>query len=131
MGKGKSSSKRNIPIRMTRHIRWNWEQSPERDADNNPYVRYHFVVVDDRNRAGILNEAVTPLSSYGELIPLRSLEGKAEGTRYRYLLSTFDSRIKPDFLKLHELGKVVIMDPDLRERIRGTIENYVSRIYGG
>jgi hypothetical protein len=129
MAKSEHVGKRNIPIRMTRHIRWNWEQSPERDADNNPYVRYHFVVVDDRNRAGILNEAVTPLSSYGELIPLRSLEGKAAGTRYRYLLSSFDSKIKPDFLRLHTLGKVVIMDPDLKERIRGNIEAYVDRVY--
>ena len=34
-------------VRITkqdRHIRWNWEESPDREE----IVRYHFVVVDDK-----------------------------------------------------------------------------------
>jgi len=112
-----------------RHVRWNWEQSPERNPDSEPFVRYHFVVVDDRNREGIMNAAIAELSVYGELIPLRSVEGKVSDTRVRYLFQSYDSSIKPDMLKLHELGKVLIMDPDLRERKRGNIEDYVARVY--
>jgi len=128
MAKKMHSYKHNT-INQTRHIRWNWEQSPESGPDQNPFVRYHFVVVDDRNRKGIMDKSLAPLSKYGELIPLRTVEGKVSGTRLRYLLKSFDCPIKPEMLKLHELGKVVIMDPDLRERKVGNIEDYLARVY--
>ena len=100
MGKKINKIGYGVPIGRTRHVRWNWEQSSERNPDQEPYVRYHFVVVDDRNRGGILNEAIVALSEYGELIPIRSVEGKVSGTRFRYLFKSFDSLIKPEMLKL-------------------------------
>ena len=115
----------------TRHIRWNWEQSSERNPDSEPFCRYHFVIVDDKDRPGILNKTISPLSQYGELIPVRSVEGKVTGTKYRYLFASFDSSVRPEMLKLHETGKLVIMDPNLRERKVGNIEDYIERVYGG
>ena len=35
-----------------RHIRWNWEKSP----DNPDAVRYHFIVVDNKNKEGIMGK---------------------------------------------------------------------------
>lgn len=120
-----------VPVSQTRHIRWNWEESTERDADNEPFVRYHFIVVDDKNREGIMNKSLAGLSQYGELIPVRSVGGKVAGTKFRYLFKSYDSEIKPEMLGLHKLEKTVIMDPNLRERKVGNIEEYVTRIYGG
>lgn len=121
--------------KQSRHVRWNFEKSPMSDelsegADSAAYARYHFVVVDDRSRQGIMERIIMPLAKYGEVIPVRSVEGKVRGTRLRYLFASYDSRIKPEMLELHKLGKLVIMDPDLRERKRGNIEDYVAREYG-
>ncbi len=113
-----------------RHVRWNWEESPEQDADNRHYVRYHFVVVDDRDREGIMNRIITGLSLYGEVILIRSVEGKVAGSDFRYLFRSFDCVINPEQIRWNKIRKRRIRDSDLRERKKGNIEDYVARVYG-
>jgi hypothetical protein len=120
-----------VPVSQTRHVRWSWEESPERGPDSEPFVRYHFIIVDDKDRGGTMNRCLAGLSQYGELIPRRSVEGKVSGTKFRYLFKSYDCSIKPEMLKLYKLGKLVIMDPNLRERKVGNIEDYVERVYTG
>ncbi|HKL23197.1 MAG TPA: hypothetical protein VJ895_00430 [Candidatus Nanoarchaeia archaeon] len=106
-----------------RHVRWNWEKSPEGD-----FVRYHFVVVDDRFRRAKMNQILESLTevNYGAE-RIRSEEGKVEGTKFRYLFESYDSRTAPSFLKLDNLRAK--RDKDLLERKKGSIENYVADIY--
>ena len=119
-----------MAIKDERHIRWNWERSPELlDQDNLDGVRYHFVVVDDRDRRGIMNRIIAPLSKYGEVDLIRSISDRVSGTKFRYLFQSYDSLIKPEMLELHMLKKIIIPDGDLRERKRGNIEDYVARVY--
>ena len=46
---------KGIP-KKSRHIRWNWEPSPE----NAEMVRYHFIVVNDKNN----KEKISRIISY-------------------------------------------------------------------
>ncbi len=110
-----------------RHIRWNWERSPESDR----LVRYHFIVVDDRNRSGIMNkilEQFQKVSSGIEQIG-KNQEGKVKGTEFRYLFSTFDTALCPNVIDFTKIGKPVKRDGDLIEGTRRSIEDYVSRVY--
>lgn len=113
----------------SRHVRWNLEVSPERDADSRSYARYHFVVVDDRDREGIMTKIVSGLAKYAELIPQRRIEGKVAGTEFRYLFCSYDCVIKPEFIDWSQVQRPIKRDLDLRERKRGNIEDYVANLY--
>jgi hypothetical protein len=115
--------------RTERHVRWNWEESQERDADNHNYVRYHFVVVDDRDREGLMNQLTSRLSMYSEVIEVRSCEGRVAESKLRYLYKTFDCVTKPDMIDWSSLNKPIKKDRDLRERKRGNVEDYVAGVY--
>lgn len=119
-----------MTINSVRHIRWNWEQSSEQDADNRNYVRYHFIIIDNKNRETILNKITASLSQYGEIIPVRETEGKVAETKFRYLFKSFDSTIRPDMLNFSFYkNKPIRRDSDLKERKRGNIEDYVANLY--
>lgn len=61
-----------------RHIRVNWEKSPE----NPESLRYHFVIVDDKNRKATLMKLIEPFFEWGNVIPIREdVEGKVEGSK--------------------------------------------------
>lgn len=111
--------------RMKRHIAWNWEQSP----DNPELVRCHFVVVDDKDREGIMARVIEQLTNAGSIEQIRSGEGKVEGTKFRYLFRTYDSYGVPTKTYWHKIGKSVRRDLELRERKRGNIEDYVAEKY--
>ena len=112
-----------------RHVRWNWEISP----DNNNLVRYHFVVVDDKNRDMIMNSLVERISNFGIInFPVRLIrtrKGKVRNSGMSYLFQSYDSRIKQKGFS--GLEKPTKRDLDLKERIRRgySIEDYVGRIY--
>ena len=114
-----------------RHIRWNWEQS----RDNPETARYHFVIVDDRDREGILNQILEQLGVWGgALEPIRSVEDKVAGSEFRYLFRSYDVNQRPDMIdwtRLGTSGERVKQDRDLRERQKGSIENYVEGVYEG
>jgi len=119
-----------------RHVRCNWEKSPDDsstpvDIDGLGLMRYHFVVVDDRDREGVLLRILDQMQQFGDLIPVRNVEGKVAGTRFRYLFRSYDSTIAPRELNLNLFRKPVIKDSELRERKKSSeaIEDYVANIY--
>ena len=114
----------------SRHIRWNWEISQDSNADKNDYVRYHFVVIDDRDRDGILERLLSSLGKYGELVPIRRVSGKVRSTDFLYLFCSYDCVIKPEMIDWASLGKPVKKDANLRERKIGNIEDYIAKVYG-
>ncbi|MBT4257675.1 hypothetical protein HOD88_00630 [archaeon] len=114
-------------LRNSRHIRWNWEQSP----DNEEMARYHFVIVDDKNRAQSLQVLISQLVRYNPGIEKirESVEGKVFDSRLKYLFSSWDSVTIPEHLEIFRLGKPVKRDHDLVERVRGNIVDYVANTY--
>jgi hypothetical protein len=119
-------------VRKTeRHIRWNWEQSPDmKDVDGRDGVRFHFVIVDDRDRPGILNKILAPLRNAGEIKIIRSIDGgKVLNSKNQYLFVSADTIAAPNLLELSGLGKPAKKDGDLRERQRGSVEDYVANVY--
>ena len=113
--------------KASRHIRWNWERSPNQVEE---LVRYHFIVVDDRNREGIMNRIIEPLQMYDALRTVR------EGTTFdvfdsklKALFATYDSLIKPEFLELYRFRNPVKRDDNLKERIRGNLDDYVCNFF--
>ena len=125
----KRTQTRKRVYKKERHIRWNWEKSP----DNSDSARYHFIVVDDKNRDMTMNSLVERISKKGivnspvELIRTRG--GKIKDSDLFYLFESYDSQIKTTgFLGL---GKPVKRDLNLKERVRSgySIEDYVEITY--
>lgn len=118
--------KRQSYFGTDRHIRWNWEQSP----DNPMLVRYHVVVVDDKKRSRILEgifQQIQRVNSGIEVV--RKVRGNVSGSKMKYLFSSFDASSAPSVINWTRTGKAVRQDTDLYERKRGNIEDYVSRVY--
>lgn len=123
------SSPKMVP-KVSRHIRWNWEQSPE----NKEMVRYHFVVVDDKNRsekiARVMSYAINKSIINQIFDPIRKdIEGRVKDSGLRYLFETYDSKYPPDFVNPKNVFKNVIKDSALVERKVLKIEDYVERLY--
>jgi hypothetical protein len=124
---------RKTVSRTERHIRWNYEDSP----DNPGRIRYHFVVVDDKDREETMNMArkgLTTASPNGHSIePIKTAEGQVVNiirNGLRYLYHSYDSEIEPKMLRLYEIPLPKIKDPRLKERKKGiSITDYVERIY--
>lgn len=113
-------------FKKSRHLRWNWEVSP----DNPENLRYHFVIVGDKNRKGIINQVLQPLTEWGFVIPIRKgIEGKVKDSKFRYLFESYDSNQKPSMIDLSKLKKPIKRDIELYERKVGNVEDYVERIY--
>lgn len=108
-----------------RHIRWNWEPSP--DLVNG--IRYHFIVVDDKNRGATLNKITEQINKIGILIPIRQVEEKVRNSDMFYLFRSYDSNIAPREINFSRIRKKLKRDYNLAERKRGNIENYISDIY--
>lgn len=113
--------------RTGRHLRWNWQQSP----DDPEKVRYHFVVVDDKGRDAKLNEILEQLRRYNSVEEIRKVAGKVSGTKLMYLLGTYDSPTAPTELSLERVAGQRRRDTSLTERVREghSIVAYVARIY--
>lgn len=111
----------------TRHIRWNFEPSP----DTLETGRYHFVVVDDKDREGIMERILEQVRNYGGIEHIRTIEGKVTDSRYRFLYQSWDANVDPNKIDWEKIGKPVKRDRDLRERQNSQgIEDYLVRTYG-
>ena len=113
-----------------RHIRWNWEISPE-DSEK---VRYHFVVVDDKDRKETMYKILIGLrtaSPNGHPLELiKTLEGQVLGTKLRYLYQCYDTEVKSEMLRLYNVKLPKIKDIRLKERKKGiNLTDYIERIY--
>ncbi len=128
--KKKNASFPKMVPKKSRHIRWNWEPSPE----NEEMVRYHFVVVDDKNRsekiARVMSYAINKSIINQIFDPIRKdIEGKVKDSGLRYLFETYDSKYPPDFVDPKNVFKNVIKDSALVERKVLKMEDYVERLY--
>lgn len=111
--------------KIERHVRWNWEPSP----DLYDGVRYHFIVVDDKNRGVTLNKITEQIKRLGMLISIRQVEEKVRNSNMRYLFESYDSDIAPREINFSRLKKKIKRDYNLAERKIGSIEDYAARIY--
>ena len=113
-------------LKKSRHIRWNWEKSPNSEE----LVRYHVVVVDDKGREKIRNQIFEQLQKVSSGIEIiRERESKVIGSKFKYLFSTFDTVLSPEMIDFTKIRKPIKRDFDLVERKRGSVEDYVSSIY--
>jgi len=110
---------------MERHVKWNWEKSP----DNEEMVRYHFVIVDDKDREGIMRRITEQLLAINPVQLIRSVEGKVKRTEFRYLFESYDTLVAPREISWEKVRKPIRRDAELRERKVGNIEDYVADAY--
>lgn len=109
----------------SRHIRWNWEESPDRFQ----YARYHVVVVDDKRREGIFLGILQQIQRISSIETIRKVEGPVKESKLKYLFVSFDTIVAPREIDWSKTGKVVRQDINLYERKVGNIEDYVSNLY--
>jgi len=111
----------------SRHIRWHFEQSP----DNPDLVRYHFVIVDDKNRDVTLSNLIEQLSISGPVEFIRETIGRVKDSKLRYLFASYDSATAPRMINWFKMGKPIREDPELKERVQKgrNIEDYVANCY--
>ncbi len=113
--------------KKSRHIRWNWEPSPENPRE---LIRYQVIVVDDKGREKIRNQIFEQLQKVSSGIEMiRERQGKVAGSNLRYLFSTFDTVLSPEIIDFTKISKPLKRDFDLAERKRGDIEDYVAELY--
>ena len=110
-----------------RHLRWNWEHSPE-DSEK---VRYHFIVVDDKDREGKINILLEQLQEFGSVEEVRNDGGKVKDSKFRYLFISCDSTTAPRILNFNKLPRdyPIRRDKNLRERKRGNLSDVVADFY--
>lgn len=125
-------------LKKSRHIRWNWRESPESSEDKRK-TRYFFDNVDDKFREekikrvlGYVNSLTTINFSFEQIGV--DLEGKVENTKFRYLCKVYDSDCAPNLIQkalTKVFGNSVVNDPNLYERIKGKnlLEKYLESIH--
>jgi muramoyltetrapeptide carboxypeptidase LdcA involved in peptidoglycan recycling len=122
----------------SKHLRFNWRESPESSEDL-PLTRYYFDVVDNKFReqkieqilGGVQNQTIINFK-FNEITP--SYEGKVEGTNLRYLCRVYDSNCSPELVKksiLEVFGNSYVVDKNLYDRSKkGTsLELYLSKLH--
>lgn len=113
-------------IKITdRHIRWNWEKSPDREDT----VRYHYIVVDNKRREGAFESILEQFQRLKATEIVRTREGKVEGSPHRYLLNSFDINVAPREIDKTRFRLPLVRDRNLYERQIGSIEEYVRKLY--
>jgi hypothetical protein len=115
--------------KKSRHIRWNWEKSPDQEDSN----RYHFVIVDDKGRRQKLEKILGNMQGksiiYSPFNEVRMTEGKVEGSHFRYLFVSYDSSYPPAFVSFEGVSEKTLQDKDLYERKVGNVEDYVADFF--
>lgn len=120
----KSLIKKQIPIK-SRHIEYNYEISP----DNTGKMRYHLVIIDDKNRKAKLSQLIRNLGEWGEVITIREpIERKVTNSKLRLIFQSFDSNQKPEMLRLSGLKTLYTRNRELYEgKSSERIINYIER----
>tara|TARA_Y100000310_G_C20664025_1_gene806447 strand:+ start:302 stop:691 length:390 start_codon:yes stop_codon:yes gene_type:complete len=112
-----------------RHIRWNWEVSPDQEES----IRVHYVIVDNKNREGTIERILTAIQNKSiinnSFNKVRSEEGKVKNTDFRYLFVSYDTLYSQQYVNPSQFFSPVKKDSDLVERTRTNIEDYVANIY--
>lgn len=121
----------NIPLE-SRHIRWNWEPSPDNYDFNHKLLRYNLFIVDDSDfdRRNRLNKIFGQLSRVdSRIVPVNQFEGKIKNSKWTGLLSIYDSIVSSDFLNLKQLGIPIRKDDKMYAREFISIQEYISNLY--
>ncbi len=112
------------------HFRLGWEPSP----DNPGMVRYHAISVDHSRiaveaRMHRFEEELSKISPVNVIRQART--GKVKDSDLEYAFQSFDCKVAPPEINLSKIGKNIIRDYRLCERIaEGTsIDRYVESIY--
>jgi hypothetical protein len=118
-----------------RHIRYNWQNSPKSEGDlDKRYVRYHFVIVDDRfienKLEGIISNFHKKSIIDFPFDEVRKIKGKFNDTGLEYLFVSYDTEYTPNFLSFEGVSTNIKQDKNLTERKVLKIEDYVDRLYG-
>lgn len=117
----------SIDVR-TAHIRIGWEPSP----DNFMMVRYHVVSV-DHNRIDAeakIKRFEEEISKVDSIIEVREPKrGKVKNSDLEYIFQTFDSNSPPKIINRRRIGRNIIEDYRLCERLVGKVEDYIKKLY--
>jgi hypothetical protein len=132
--------KKKVVEKNSRHARINWEICPDSSEDK-ALIRYYIVVVDNKYREDKIKKVLNFIQEksiinfsfeedYGNL----GLEGKVEGTDFRYLCKIYNSKCTSKYF-IDAVRKVFgerwVRDRDLYIRVKpGTsLENYLADFF--
>ena len=115
-----------------RHVRYNWQISPETYEDRK-LLRYHFVIADDRFLDEKPSEIIENFQNKSiinfSFEEVRRIRGKFKNTELDYLLVSYDTNATPKFLDFKGISNNILKDNNLVERKVLSIEDYVQRTY--
>ena len=121
----------------SRHLRWNWRESPESSEDSKK-VRYYFDVVDDKFREGKIFKILSELEKLSiinfSFDEIQRLEGKVGNSKLKYLCKVYDSDCSPNLVGKavkHIFGSNVVMDENLYDRVKSgtSLEKYLENLH--
>lgn len=115
-----------------RHVRYNWQTSPESTEDNK-LVRYHFIIADDRFLESkldriILNAQEKSIINFN-FNEIRKKKSKFKDTGLEYIFASYDSNCTSKFIDFKGVSENIKRDVNLVERSGLKIEDYVERLY--
>lgn len=115
-----------------RHVRWNWQTSPESTEDNK-LIRYHFIIADDRFLESKLDRIISNAQEKSiinfNFNEIRKIKGKFKKTGLDYIFASYDSNCTFKFINFKGVSENIKRDGDLVERAGLKIEDYIQRIY--
>jgi hypothetical protein len=132
--KAMNEASKQLPkfVFKARHVRWNWQSSPESTEDNQ-LVRYHFLIADDRFLEGKLDRIISNAQEKSiinyNFNEIRNMKGKFKSAGLNYLFKTYDSNCTPNFINFEGVSENIKKDKDLVERTGLKIEDYIERVY--
>jgi hypothetical protein len=119
--------------RDERHLRWDWEPSPNRSEDRG-LIRYHFVSIDDRNPKGNIERLLKNMQ--GKSVINHSFEeienviGSLRDSDLKYVYNCYDSECTPDYVSFEGVSNRIKKDENLSGRKFILVKDYLERIYG-
>jgi hypothetical protein len=124
-------------LKKSRHLRYNWINSPDSSEDVRK-VRYYFDVIDDKFREEKINRILDKVQAKSIINftfeGIQILRGKVSKTDLRYLCKVYDSVCSPKLVEqsIKELfGKNCVKDPELYDRIKkgSSLETYLEELH--
>ncbi len=125
----------NVVTKNDPHIRWDFEKSPNSSEDRG-LVRYHFVVVDNRNlqekMKKILNKIQRKSIKNFPFDKVDESSGIVDGSEkdLEYLYRCYDTEYTPHYVDFSGISNKIKKDSKLLGRKVIFNKDYLERIYG-